>query len=84
MAAYQVASLVLASKYEEIDYNMLQIKQFLKLINTNPDYELPEGPPTKEDIYECERTLLYHFEWDLKLVLPLHFLMLFLNNGVLF
>jgi hypothetical protein len=79
-----VACLVLASKFEEIDNNMLQTKYLIKLINTSPDYELPEGPPTKEDIYECERTLLYHFEWDLKLVLPLHFLMLFLSNGVLF
>lgn len=79
-----MACLVLASKYEEIDYNMLQTKHLLKLLNTSPDYELPEGPPSREEIYDCERTLLFHFEWDLKLVLPLHFLMSFLSNGVLF
>jgi hypothetical protein len=75
---------LLASKFQEIDYNMLQTKDILKLINTNPEYEMPEGAPSKEEILKCERDLLNHFDWDLKLTLPLSFLMIFLSNGVLF
>ena len=56
---------MLASKFQEIDYNMLQTKDILKLINTNPEYEMPEGAPSKEEILKCERDLLNHFDWDL-------------------
>jgi len=59
-------------------------KDLLKMVNTDPEFELPQGAPTKEEIWECERNFLNHFDWDLKLTLPLNFLMTFLSNGVLF
>jgi hypothetical protein len=63
---------------------MLMTKDLLKMVNTDPDFDLPQGAPTKEEILQCERNLLNHFDWDLKLTLPLNFLMTFLSNGVLF
>ena len=32
----------------------------------------------------CEGRILNYFEWDLKFLLPIHFLRLYLANGVLF
>ena len=40
--------------------------------------------PTFNQIVECERKLLYFFNWDLKFILPLHMVRAFLSNGVLF
>ena len=40
--------------------------------------------PDFDAIVGCEKRILAYFEWDLKFLLPIHFLRLFLANGVLF
>lgn len=40
--------------------------------------------PSYTDIVETERMLMKFFEWDLGFVLPIHFVEIFLANGVLF
>ena len=40
--------------------------------------------PNFEQIVECERKLMIFFKWNLKFVLPIHFLRILLANGVLF
>lgn len=40
--------------------------------------------PSYSDIVETERMLMHFFEWDLGFVMPIHFVEMFLANGVLF
>ena len=40
--------------------------------------------PSYTDIVETERMLMHFFDWDLGFVLPIHFVEMFLANGVLF
>jgi len=40
--------------------------------------------PSYNDIVETERMLMNFFEWDLGFVMPIHFVEMFLANGVLF
>ena len=40
--------------------------------------------PTFDDIVSCERTVLKFFSWDLKFILPLHVLRLYLANGIFY
>ena len=72
---------LIASKYDEIDDRLVfidDIKSYLK--TTKYKNEIP----TYTDIVETERMLLKFFEWDLGFVLPLHFLEMFLAQGIFF
>ena len=40
--------------------------------------------PTYNEIVETERLLMNFFGWDLGFVMPIHFVEMFLANGVLF
>ena len=40
--------------------------------------------PTYEQIVECERQLLKYFKWDLGFLMVIHFVEMYLANGVLF
>jgi len=40
--------------------------------------------PSYTDIVETERMLMKFYEWDLGFVMPIHFVEMFLANGVLF
>jgi hypothetical protein len=40
--------------------------------------------PTYDDIVECERKMLKFFKWDLGFVLVIHYVEMFLANGVMF
>ena len=40
--------------------------------------------PTYDEIVECERKILKFFGWDLGFVLVIHYVEMFLANGVLF
>jgi hypothetical protein len=40
--------------------------------------------PSYTDIVETERMLMHFFDWDLGFVMPIHFVEMFLANGVLF
>lgn len=40
--------------------------------------------PSWSDIVETERMLMNFFNWDLGFVLPIHYVEMFLANGILF
>lgn len=40
--------------------------------------------PTYDEIVECERKMLKFFGWDLGFILVIHYVEIFLANGVLF
>lgn len=40
--------------------------------------------PTFEQVVECERQIMQHFNWDLMMIIPTHFVRCFLANGVIF
>ena len=40
--------------------------------------------PTVKSIVACEYRLLRHFDWNLNLILPLHFVKMYLAQGILF
>ena len=71
---------LIASKYDEIDDQLVFIndaqKYFQRIGQTNN--------PTYTDIVETERMLMNFFGWDLGFVMPIHFVEMFLANGILF
>ena len=85
---HQVTSVMIASKYDEIDDNITTIhdltsyfKEWISYNGNKRDYAYI---PNYDQIVACEKRILLYFEWDLKFLLPIHFLRLFLANGVLF
>ncbi len=40
--------------------------------------------PSFSEVVECERKLLMHFDWDLMILIPAHFVKVYLANGVVF
>jgi hypothetical protein len=69
-----------ASKYDEIDDQLVFINDVQKYYNRLGD----TNNPTYTEIVETERMLMYFLGWDLGFVLPIHFVEMFLANGVLF
>lgn len=71
---------LIASKYDEIDDQLVFIndvqKYFTKIGAAHS--------PSWTDVVECERSLMNFFNWDLGFVLPVHYVEMFLANGVLF
>ena len=84
-----MTSILLASKYDEIDDNITTIHDLIgyqrEWLSVNGHRrELSILVPDFDQIVACEKRLLNFFEWDLKFLLPIHFLRLYLANGVLF
>lgn len=73
---------LIASKYDEIDDQLVFIRDVQRYYtraghskHTNPSWT---------DIVETERLLMNFYGWDLGFVLPIHYIEMFLANGVLF
>jgi len=75
-----VTCFLIASKYDEIDDQLVFINDVQKYFNKNG----LSNPPSWSDVVETERMLMNFFGWDLGFVLPIHFVEMFLANGVLF
>ena len=71
---------LIASKYDEIDDQLVKIKD----VQTKYFDRETSNCPSYNDIVETERMLMELFEWDLGFLLPIHFLEMFLANGILF
>ena len=89
MILFQVTSILVASKYDEIDDNITTIHDLIgyqrEWLSLNGHRrEMSMLVPDFDQIVACEKRLLNFFEWDLKFLLPIHFLRLYLANGVLF
>ena len=75
-----VTCFLIASKYDEIDDQLV-------FINDVQKYHYKQGlanSPTWTEVVETERMLMNFFGWDLGYVLPIHFVEMFIANGVLF
>jgi hypothetical protein len=75
-----VTCFLIASKYDEIDDQLV-------FINDVQKYHYKQGlsnSPTWTEVVETERMLMNFFGWDLGFVLPIHFVEMFIANGVLF
>mmetsp|Transcript_3 Transcript_3/g.4 ORF Transcript_3/g.4 Transcript_3/m.4 type:complete len:510 (-) Transcript_3:465-1994(-) len=77
-----ITCFLIASKYDEIDDHLVFINDVQKYYVR----VLREAPllPTWADVVETERMLMNFFGWDLGFVLPIHYVEMFLANGVLF
>lgn len=82
MTAVLTTCFLIASKYDEIDDHLVFINDVQRYYQRLPQYSTQS--PTYNDIVETERMLMKFFEWDLGFVLPIHFVEMFLANGVLF
>ena len=75
---------ILASKYDEIDDQLVFINDVQNFYKKHLNLKNMGGVPSYDEIVSCERQLLAFFEWDLGFVMPIHFVEMFLANGVLF
>ena len=73
---------MIASKYDELDENIPLISDLQRLISSS--LPLNEHSPSFNEIVECERTVMKFFNWDLMMLLPVHFVKNMLSNGVIF
>lgn len=71
---------LIASKYDEIDDQLVFINDVQKYYNRMGIIQTPSW----SDIVETERMLMNFFNWDLGFVLPIHYVEMFLANGILF
>ena len=73
---------LIASKFEEIDDRLVfidDVQNYYKRDLKN-SYLMPEW----EDIVEAERMIMIFFDWNIGFLMPIHFLEIYLANGVLY
>ena len=73
---------LIASKYDEIDDHLVFINDVQRYYARLPQFQ--GQSPTYTEIVETERGLMGFYGWDLGFVMPIHFVEMFLANGVLF
>lgn len=73
---------MVASKYEEVDDRLVFIGDIQNFYVRELKQQIIS--PTWEDMVEMERRLMNFFNWDINFLLPIHFLEMYLANGVLF
>ena len=73
---------LIASKYDEIDDHLVFINDVQRYYARLPQFS--GQSPTYNEIVETERGLMGFFQWDLGFVMPIHFVEIYLANGVLF
>jgi hypothetical protein len=78
---YQLTCSMVASKYDELDDNVMLIRDLRGYATRVMD---AKSTPSFDDIVECERRLMVKLDWNLMILQPIHFLKAFLANGVLF
>ena len=84
LTIYLTTCFLVASKYDEIDDRLVFINDVQSYYKKQMTQKSLGGVPTYNEIVECERLLLRFYEWDLGFVMPIHFVEMFLANGVLF
>lgn len=75
---------LIASKYDEIDDHLVFINDVQRYYNRLGSSFSREMNPSYTDIVETERMLMHFYQWDLGFLMPIHFVEMFLANGVLF
>mmetsp|Transcript_33423 Transcript_33423/g.32475 ORF Transcript_33423/g.32475 Transcript_33423/m.32475 type:complete len:149 (+) Transcript_33423:383-829(+) len=79
---FQLTSILLSSKHDELDEKIPLIKDlsryYIRILPQN------RNPPTYNEVVDCEKQILMHFDWNLMILIPSHFVKVFLANGVVF
>ena len=85
---HQLVCLMVASKLNECDDNitvMIHLIQYIKnQVSRMSSSDKSHLVPNFEEVVECERALLKHFDWNLNFLLPIHFVRIHLAHGILF
>lgn len=71
-----LTALLLASKYDEIDWNIPYIKDFRKVSS--------EARYSWDEVTQCESTIAEYLKWDLMIISPLNYTYALLTFGVIF
>jgi hypothetical protein len=72
---------LIASKLDEIDDRLVFISDVQKYYRST---KYASVMPTWTDVVETERHLMYFLDWNISFPLPIHFLEMFLAQGVIF
>lgn len=72
---------LIASKLDEIDDKLVFISDAQKYLKTTKYLKVM---PSWTEVVETERHLMYFFDWNISFPLPIHFLEMFLAQGILF
>ena len=79
---YSLTCALIAGKYDELDENIPLISELQRHLSNL--LTLNEMAPHFNDVVECERQVMRFFNWDLMMIMPIHFIKCLLSNGVLF
>ena len=82
LSIFTTTCFLIASKYDEIDDQLVFINDVQKYYEKIQEFK--GIIPNYNDIVDCERFVLQYFGWDLGFILPIHFVEMFLANGVLY
>jgi hypothetical protein len=72
---------LIASKLDEIDDRLVFVSDVQKYFKTTKYLKVM---PSWSDVVETERHLMSFFDWNISFPLPIHFLEMFLAQGILF
>ena len=72
---------LIASKLDEIDDRLVFISDVQKYYRST---KWASVMPTWSEVVETERHLMAFFDWDISFPLPIHFLEMFLAQGVIY
>ena len=84
---HQIVFMLLSSKLNECDDNITLMGDLVLFVKSQLERKMlldPELIPTYDQVIECERQILYHFDWNINFILPINFLRLHLAQGILF
>ena len=84
---HQVTCLLISSKLIEIDDNiilLIHLRQYVaRQLERKKERDM-SLMPSIEAVFECERRICEHFQWNFNFVLPIHFLRMLLAQGVVY
>jgi hypothetical protein len=81
ISIYLTTCFLIASKLDEIDDKLVFINDVQKYYKTT---KFAKEMPSWTDVVETERHLMKFFDWNISFPLPIHFMEMFLAQGVVF
>ena len=78
---YLTTCFLIASKLDEIDDKLVFISDVQKYYRTT---KFNQDMPSWTDVVETERHIMKFFDWNISFPLPIHFLEMFLAQGIIF
>lgn len=82
ISIYLTTCFLIASKLDEIDDRLVFISDVQKFYRSSA--RLSTSMPSWTDVVETERHLMYFLDWNISFPQPIHFLEMFLAQGVVY